>query len=60
MAELDAAFFLLYGIGRDDVEYILGTFSSLADTEHEALGVLPQATAILRAYDQMAGLAAQG
>ena len=29
MAELDAAFFLLYGIGRDDVEYILGTFTGL-------------------------------
>ena len=27
MAELDAAFFLLYGIDRDDAEYILGTFS---------------------------------
>ncbi|MCC6284714.1 MAG: N-6 DNA methylase [Phycisphaerales bacterium] len=26
-AELDAAFFILYGIERDDVEYILGTFS---------------------------------
>ena len=25
--ELDAAFFLLYGIDRDDADYILGTFS---------------------------------
>jgi hypothetical protein len=29
MAELDAAFFLLYGINRADVEYILSTFSGL-------------------------------
>lgn len=29
MAELDAAFFLLYGIGRDDVEYVLSTFQGL-------------------------------
>ena len=27
MAELDAAFFLLYGIDRDDAEYILSTFA---------------------------------
>lgn len=26
-AELDAAYFLLYGLERDDVEYVLGTFS---------------------------------
>jgi hypothetical protein len=26
-AELDAAYFLLYGIERDDVEYILTTFT---------------------------------
>jgi hypothetical protein len=29
LAELDAAFFLLYGIGREDVEYILSTFAGL-------------------------------
>ena len=27
-AELDAAYFRLYGIGRDDAEYILSTFSN--------------------------------
>ncbi len=31
MAELDAAFFLLYGIERDDVEYILSTFQGVHD-----------------------------
>jgi len=29
MAELDAAFFLLYEIKRDDVEHILSTFQGL-------------------------------
>jgi hypothetical protein len=27
-AELDAAYFLLYGVQRDDAEYILSTFSN--------------------------------
>jgi len=31
MAELDAAFFHLYGIPRDDVEYILSTFKAIHD-----------------------------
>ena len=31
MAELDAAFFHLYGIARDDVEYILSTFKGIHD-----------------------------
>lgn len=29
-AELDAAVFLLYGYGREDVDYILGTFPIVA------------------------------
>jgi len=36
-AELDAAFFLLYGITREDVEYILSTFSGI---EKESGGLL--------------------
>jgi hypothetical protein len=31
MAELDAAYFLLYGTERNDVEYILTTFAGLRD-----------------------------
>lgn len=30
-AELDAAFFILYGIDRDDVEYILSTFTNTGE-----------------------------
>ena len=33
MAELDAAFFHLYGIARDDVEYILSTFKGIHDQQ---------------------------
>ena len=29
MAELDAAYFHLYGIDRDDAEYILSTFKGI-------------------------------
>lgn len=29
-AQLDAAYFILYGLPQDDVEYILSTFSGLA------------------------------
>jgi hypothetical protein len=36
-AELDAAYFRLYGIANDDIEYILGTFQGVRD-EDEAHG----------------------
>lgn len=53
MAELDAAFFLLYGIERDDVEYILSTFKGI----HEERPLLPGgasiAQRILEKYDEM-------
>ena len=52
-AELDAAFFLLYGIDRDDVEYILGTFSrARRDAEHGE-SLFPTDNLILDAYDRL-------
>ncbi len=52
LAELDAAFFLLYGVSREDMEYILSTFRSL-DTGDETLpGMDSQQTLILTAFDQ--------
>ena len=36
MAELDAAFFLLYGIERDDVQYILSTFKGISSESDQA------------------------
>ncbi len=42
IAELDAAFFHLYGIDRDNVEYILSTFKGI----HEQQTLLPDAPSI--------------
>ncbi len=37
-AELDAAYFLLYGIERADAEYMLSTFSNTGVVPHEERG----------------------
>ncbi|PZS17046.1 MAG: hypothetical protein DLM54_10215 [Acidimicrobiales bacterium] len=58
-AELDAAFFHLYAIGRDDVEYIMGTFPIVARKDQAAWGEYRTHRLILEAYDAMAK-AAQG
>jgi len=54
-AELDAAFFLLYGIDREDAEYILSTFQGLARSEEEGGGLFATDGGILEAYDRLAG-----
>ena len=46
MAELDAAFFHLYGIARDDVEYILSTFKGI----HDQQTLFPGGSSIARAH----------
>ena len=51
MAELDAAFFHLYGIKRDDVSYILSTFSGVAKEGDIAFGDTTESL-ILNYYDQ--------
>ncbi|NOZ40640.1 MAG: hypothetical protein GXP24_10505 [Planctomycetes bacterium] len=52
MAELDAAYFHLYGLSRDDAEYILSTFKGI----HEATPLFPKnrstAEHILSLYDE--------
>jgi hypothetical protein len=40
-AELDAAYFRLYGIEADDIEYILGTFQEAVDEDEAHGGVGP-------------------
>lgn len=54
MAELDAAFFHLYGVDRDDAEFILSTFKGI----HERRTLFPDhsstAEHILRKYVEMA------
>ncbi|HSV16122.1 MAG TPA: DNA methyltransferase [Tepidisphaeraceae bacterium] len=52
-AELDAAYFILYGIDRGDVEYILSTFQGVVkeDEAHGGAGVTR--SLILEAFDSM-------
>ena len=57
MAELDAACFHLYGIGRDDAEYILSTFKGIHDRQDLFAGSLSTAERILAKYEEMAGKA---
>ena len=53
LAELDAAFFVLYGISREDVEYILGTFAGLRSEASSLPGVGSTTARILEAYDRL-------
>jgi len=53
MAELDAAYFLLYGIERNDVEYILSTFAGLRNVSPDLLAGLTTTTRILQFYDDL-------
>jgi len=53
MAELDAAYFLLYGIERTDVEYILSTFAGLRNESPDLLAGSTTATRILQFYDDL-------
>lgn len=59
-AELDAAFFHLYGIERHDVEYIMGTFPIVARHDQAAWGEYRTSRLILEAYDAMAKAADTG
>ncbi|MCC7086968.1 MAG: hypothetical protein IT427_18365 [Pirellulales bacterium] len=54
MAELDAAYFLLYGIERDDAEYILSTFRGIHDRSRILAGGKSTAENILEMYDELA------
>jgi len=53
MAELDAAYFILYGIDRDDAEYILSTFKGI----HEPTPLVPEgrstAEHVLAVFDEL-------
>lgn len=53
MAELDAAYFLLYGIERDDAQYILSTFSGASEPEAELLSTGSAFSRILAHYDRL-------
>jgi hypothetical protein len=53
-AELDAAFFHLYGIHRDDVDYIMETFPVVKRRDTQQYGTFRTKDLILRRYDAMA------
>ncbi len=54
MAELDAAYFLLYGIDRDDAAYILSTFTGIHDPTPLFPNSPTTAQQILALYDEFA------
>ena len=53
-AELDAAFFHLYGIDRDDVDYIMETFPIVKRKDIQQYGTFRTKDLILQVYDAMA------
>lgn len=53
-AELDALFFHLYGITRDDVDYILETFPIVKRKDEAKYGAYRTKDLILSIYDRMA------
>ena len=53
-AELDAAFFHLYGLDRDDVDYIMDTFPIVRRKDEAAHGEYRTKRLILERYDAMA------
>ena len=53
-AELDAAFFKLYGIERADVDYIMETFPIVKRKDEQQYGVYRTKQLILEVYDAMA------
>jgi hypothetical protein len=59
-AELDAAFFHLYGISRDDAEYILGTFDVLERADVRQHGEYRTKRVVLERYDALAAATASG
>lgn len=52
-AELDALYFILYGIDRDDVDYIMETFPIVRKKDVAAHGTYRTKDAILAIYDEL-------
>ncbi|MFD3625908.1 Eco57I restriction-modification methylase domain-containing protein [Streptomyces sp. NPDC058698] len=52
-AELDAALFHAYGLGRDDVDYVMETFPTVKKREVTLSGTYRTKELILDAYDRM-------
>ena len=59
-SEIDAAFFHLYGISRDDAGYILDTFPVISKLEAREHGEYRTKRVVLETYDALASAAAKG
>lgn len=59
-AELDAAYFHLYGLARGDVQYVLETFSIVRRAQEQRHGTYRMAQEVLAAYDAMDEAIASG
>jgi hypothetical protein len=59
-AELDAAFFHLYGIERDDADYVMETFPVVRQRDEQRYGTYRTKEMVLRMYDAMAEAARTG
>jgi hypothetical protein len=59
-AELDAAFFHLYGLSRDDTDYVMDTFPIVRKNDEKAHGEYRTKRLILEIYDAMAQAASTG
>jgi hypothetical protein len=53
--ELDALFFRLYGVSRDDAAYIMGTFNIIREKERKEFRTFRTCDEILRVYDGLGG-----
>lgn len=58
--EIDAAFFHLYGISRDDAAYVLDAFGVLEQSERRAYGEYRMKRVMLETYDALGTAAAKG
>ena len=59
-SELDACFFHLYGLSRDEISYVLDTFPILKEREEKDFGEYRMKNLILAAYDAMMGAVKEG
>ncbi len=53
-AELDAAYFYLYGLERDEVDHVVGSFDALRRREEKQIGEFRTKRLILERYDAIA------
>lgn len=52
--ELDAVYFLTAGLGRDDVEYIMDSFTARRDSDISRFGEFRSKRLVLECYDNLA------